>query len=199
MHSHSLPLSASLALVTVLGAGCTETTTISPVTTGGWFNGKVVTFVYDRNFFCAEPPSSGADSRCEAVEDAITQPRTGTIPELYVMVPLFTPLPAASTLQCPTAGTCITHPTTIDLSRIFGAGTADAVLPAHSHIVDDDLGGAFDWWGIEIIGVKDSATWSRIVAARSIDSVRVLQAADPGQAKITTDIGTNSFLFFAVK
>jgi len=118
---------------------------------------------------------------------------------LYVMVPLFTPLPAASTLQCPTAGTCITHPTTIDLSRIFGAGTANAVLPAHSHIVDDDLGGAFDWWGIEIIGVKDSATWSRIVAARSIDTVRVLQAADPGQAKITTDIGTNSFLFFAVK
>ncbi len=42
-------------------------------------------------------------------------------------------------------------------------------------------------------------TWSRIVAARSIDTVRVLQAADPGQAKITTDIGTNSFLFFAVK
>lgn len=162
-------------------------------TTGGWYDGRTVTFKYPKGFFCAEPPTSGATSNCELGAEASRQPRPGAnIPVLYVMTPIGF-RPAESTLQCPVVGSCITPPSTIDLSRVFGAGTENAALPAHSHIVDVAKGG---WWEIEVIGVTSPETWSRVVAAKSLDGVRELQAAGEG---ITGDIPTNLFLFFNVQ
>src|SRR5206468_54612 len=62
-------------------------------TTEGWFNGKTVTFLYPRPYFCGQPPSSGAASGCEVGADAQTAPiGNPDIPELWVVVPLgFTP------------------------------------------------------------------------------------------------------------
>ncbi|MER3398747.1 MAG: hypothetical protein C4315_12330 [Chloroflexota bacterium] len=160
-------------------------------TTDGWFRGKTVTFFYNKPFFCAQPPTSGASSGCEVGADAKLVPRPGPIPTLYVLVPLgFSPDPA--TLQCPVAGNCINHPQTIDLSRIFGPSAANVLLPPHSHVVDESHGG---WWKIEVIGVTDLAAWNRIAAAKSLEAVRAEQAA----GKATPDIGTNLFLFFQVQ
>ena len=162
-------------------------------TTGGWYDGRTVTFQYPKGFFCKEPPSSGATSHCELGAEAQTPPRSGSnIPVLYVMTPIGF-RPAESTLQCPVVGSCINHPSTIDLSRVFGAGTENAALPAHSHIVDVAKGG---WWEIEVIGVTSPDVWAQVVAAKSLDGVRELQQAGVG---ITGDIPTNLFLFFNVQ
>ena len=58
--------------------------------TKGWFDGRTVTFHYTRNFFCQNPPSSGAATHCEAGNDYIRTP-SGTFDPLYVVVPLASP------------------------------------------------------------------------------------------------------------
>ncbi|HUQ84772.1 MAG TPA: hypothetical protein VM077_00465 [Candidatus Limnocylindrales bacterium] len=175
------------------GRGRTRTTTTG--FTDGWFDGKTVKFFYSKfKFFCKEPPTSGADSNCEAGAEPQSKPRGGDIPKLYVMTPLGF-RPAENTLQCPTVGNCINHPMTIDVSRVLGAGTENLPLPAHSHIVDEDTNG---WWELEVVGVKDQATWDKVVAGKSLDTVRALQADTANADKITGDIPTNSFLFFDV-
>jgi hypothetical protein len=162
-------------------------------TTGGWYDGKTVTFFYPKSFFCQEPPTTGADSQCELGAEAQVAPRAGVhIPVLYVMTPLGF-RPDEATLQCPVVGQCINHPSTIDVSRVFGPGTENFALPAHSHIVDVAKGG---WWEIEVIGVTDPAVWAQVVAGKDLATVRTLQAAGVG---ITGDIPTNLFLFFNVQ
>lgn len=169
--------------------------------TDGWQNGKTVSFFYSKNFFCAAPPSSGAPSGCEVGEDGSVDPRPGKIPVLYVMTPIGF-RPAEATLQCPVVGSCIDHPSTIDLSRVFGPSEADVPLPAHSHIIDSALpesqanGGQAGWWEIEVIGVTDPGVWDQIVAGKSLATVRALQARGAG---ITGDIRSNSYLFFDVR
>jgi hypothetical protein len=169
--------------------------------TDGWQNGKTVSFFYTKNFFCAAPPTSGAPSGCEIGEDGSVDPRPGKIPVLYVMTPIGFRPPDA-TLHCPIVGFCIDHPSTIDLSRVFGPSKADVPLPAHSHIIDSDLpesqanGGEAGWWEIEVIGVTDPAVWNQIVAGKSLATVRALQAQGNG---ITGDIRSNSYLFFDVR
>ncbi len=158
--------------------------------TGGWYDGRDVDFFYNKDFFCKEPPVSGADSNCIVGVEPVTAPRGGNIPVLYVMTPLFSPLPAD--LQCPTAGNCINHPSTLDLSPIFGTGAENVALPPHSHIVDVDQGG---WWEIEVVGVTDPAVWARIAEGKDLATVRELQAAGVG---ITGDIPSNLYLFFDV-
>src|SRR5439155_1327689 len=127
--------------------------------------------------------------------DGTADPRPGNIPTLFVMTPIGF-RPAEATLQCPIVGHCINHPSTIDLSRVFGAGTENAPLPAHSHIVDQAEG---NWWELDVVGVKDRATWDQIVAGKNLPTVQPLQAADPSGAKITGDIPTNVYLFFDVR
>jgi hypothetical protein len=161
--------------------------------TDGWFNGTTVKFFYTKEFFCAQPPTSGAPSQCEVGEDGTVDPRPGRIPTLYVMTPLGF-RPDVSTLQCPIVGSCINHPSTIDLSRVFGPGFADVLLPAHSHIIDERRAG---WWELEVIGVKVPAVWDQIVAGKSLATVRALQASNP--SGITGDIPTNTYLFFDVQ
>jgi hypothetical protein len=160
-------------------------------TTEGWFNGKTVTFLYPRPYFCAEPPSSGADSGCEVGADAQTAPiGYPDVPELWVVVPLgFTP--PEGTLQCPVAGDCINHPHDIDLSRVFGVGAEDVPLPAHSHVIDDLQGG---WWKTFVVGVTTQEAWNRIVAGKDLATVRELQK----EGLATGDIPSNLFIFFNV-
>jgi|SRR5579884_33565 len=168
--------------------------------TPGWFNGKTVQFFYHtNNFFCRTPVEDGravgSTSGCEVGSDGTVDPRLGPIPTLFVMTPLGF-RPDVSTLHCPVVGNCINHPSTIDLSRLFGPTTANAPLPAHSHIVAQ---AGQNWWELKVIGVKDLATWNQIVAGKSLATVRALQAADPSQTHITADTFTNTYLFFEVK
>jgi len=159
--------------------------------TDGWFKGRTVTFFYhNKNFYCKTLSASGAKSQCELGTAAQKMPNSNDINPLYVMVPLgFTP----SGLQCPDAGNCINHPHTIDLSAVFGKGTENAKLPAHSHIIDDPTPG---WWDVVVIGVKSEADWDKIAAGKDLATVRGLQQSDP--TNVTADIPTNTFLFFDV-
>ena len=223
----SLAASAALALATFGAAACADDATapVQPLadqtalaakagahtgahtgahmgadvgTTGGWEDGKTVTFFYNKPFFCAQPPASGATSGCSLNVEPETAPRGGPIPVLYVMTPLGF-RPDESTLQCPVVGSCINHPSTIDLSRVFGAGTENALLPAHSHIIGEEDGArnpSAGWWEIEVIGVTDPAVWNQIAAGKSLATVRALQKAGVG---ITPDLPTNLFLFFGVR
>ncbi len=165
-------------------------------TTDGWSDGKTVTFHYNKPFFCAAPPASGASSACELGAEPTVAPRGGSIPVLYVTVPLgFTP--AMNTLQCPTAGQCINHPSTIDLSRVFGPGTENALLPPHSHVIGDESGASranAGWWEIEVVGITSQAAWNQLVAGKSLPTLRTLQSGSGA----TGDIPTNLYLFFSV-
>lgn len=165
--------------------------------TGGWADGKTVTFHYNKPFFCAPGSTSAATSGCILGEEPSSQPRGGKIPVLYVMGPLLAGVDPA-TLQCPTAGQCINHPSTIDLSPVFGSGTQNALLPPHSHIVGDDdttrQGANAGWWEIEVIGAPTPEAWNAIVEGKSLRTARALRA----QNKLTGDIPTNLFLFFSV-
>jgi hypothetical protein len=164
-------------------------------TTKGWYAGRTVTFRYTRNFFCRTPPASRASSRCEAGVNYTQTPAPGFDP-LYVVVPLgFTP--PRSTLQCPVAGRCIDHPSTIDLTSVLGRGTGNALLPPHSHIVGTANGGQYEWWNVYVVGVSSRTAWNQIVAGRSAATLQRLQRTR--HSGVTGNIGSNLFLFFAVQ
>lgn len=175
----------------------TDTTILG--STPGWFNGDVVTFDYTAPFQCTNPPSAGSASHCElGAEPDSSPPAKTAIPVLYVMVPIGF-RPPDSTLHCPVAGNCITHPHDVDNSRVFGPGTETTPLPPHSHIVIDAMNHVTTPWVLEVIGVKDEATWDNIAATQNLAQVRLLQLNDPENLHITDDIETNIFLFFRVR
>jgi hypothetical protein len=176
-------------------AGMTSGTAGQVGNTKGWYHGRTVTFHYTRNYFCRTPPASGASSKCEAGTDYSRAPAHSFDP-LYVVVPLgFTP--PKYTLQCPTAGKCIDHPHTIDLSAVLGSGTSDALLPPHSHVVATANGGAPEWWNVDVVGVKSAKAWDKIEDHRSIRELEWLQKND--SQDVTGNITTNLFLYFAVQ
>jgi hypothetical protein len=176
-------------------AGMTASSNGRTGTTKGWYDGHTVTFRYTRNFFCKTPPASGATSKCEAGAD-YTQTPARTFDPLYVVVPLgFTP--PTSTLQCPVAGHCIDHPSTIDLSAVLGSGTSDVLLPAHSHIVATANKQQAEWWNVDVVAVKNLSSWDKIVRAKSDRELEYLQKND--SKEVTGNITTNLFLYFAVK
>ena len=103
--------------------------------TDGWFDGRTVQFFYHKPFFCRTPVEDGqpvgSTSDCEVGSDGTVDPRPGNIPVLYVMIPLGF-RPDASTLHCPIVGQCISHPSTIDLSRLVGTlrhGQGEMLVP----------------------------------------------------------------------
>jgi hypothetical protein len=162
--------------------------------TNGWYNGHTVRFFYSKNFSCAAPPASKASSKCEAGAD-YTQTPASTFDPLYVVVPLgFTP--PKSTLQCPVAGHCIDHPSTIDLSAVLGAGTSNLPLPAHSHVVATANSHQSEWWNVDVVGVKSPKAWDKIVWAKSDRELQYLQRTD--SKDVTGNITTNLFLYFSV-
>jgi hypothetical protein len=163
-------------------------------TTQGWLHGKTVKFVYTKNFFCKEPPSSAAGSHCEVGANYNAIPAKDFDP-LYVVVPIgFTP--SSSTLQCPTAGSCVDHPHRVDLSRVFGSGTEDALLPPHSHIVTTAASHDGEWWNVDVVGVTSQHAWNRIVDHKSYRTIRHMRAN--GNSHVTDNITSNLFLFFRV-
>lgn len=191
-------LALSSVLASPVNAGHQSSAGADKGFTGGWYDGRTVEFFYNKDFFCSEPPASGADSGCIVGAEPVTPPRGGNIPVLYVMTPLgFTP----ADLQCPVAGDCINHPSDIDttpinsvLDAVFGADVPNVIaLPPHSHIVDVVRGG---WWEIEVIGVTDEGIWDQIAEAKDLDTVRELQDEGFG---ITGDIPSNLYLFFGVR
>lgn len=203
----------SLAIALIGVAGCGKDSTTSPSSsaspspspaavlgsTPSWFDGDEVTLDYTKQFECKSPPSAASASSCEMGDEPQSEPQKDTeIPVLYVMTPLGF-RPDEGTLHCPNVGNCVAHPSTIDLSRVFGAGTANAPLPAHSHIIIDMDNHRDGPWEVEVIGVKDPATWDRIAATRNLSEVRELQLDDPDEERITDDISTNLFLFFKVR
>jgi hypothetical protein len=162
--------------------------------TEAWLNGQTVDLEYSHDFFCQQPPSSGADSQCEVGAGVQVNPPSGpVVSPIRTVVPQgFTP--PESTLQCPQAGNCIDHPHTIDLSRLFGSSSSNVALPPHSHILVDDESFQSAWWPIVVVGVKNLGAWNKIVDAKSESAVQACQAA----GKCTPDIPSNSFLFFQV-
>lgn len=162
--------------------------------TNGWYDGHTVKFFYSKNYSCQTPPASGASSRCEAGSDYTQTPAT-TFDPLYVVVPLgFTP--PTSTLQCPVAGKCIDHPSTIDLSAVLGKGTSNLALPPHSHVVATSNSHQGEWWNVDVVGVKSLKAWNKIVWAKSDRELQYLQRAD--SKDVTGNITTNLFLYFSV-
>lgn len=169
-------------------------------TTAGWLKGQAVTFFYNQQFDCVLPAdaqftdevitSTAATSNCVLAAEATRPPRGGNDPVVYVTVPLFENTDGI-TLHCPVSGDCINHPSTIDLSRVFGAGTENAALPAHSHVVDVRRGG---WWKIEVNGVTTREAWDAIESKKSLAEIRNQQAL----GTVTPDLDTNLFLFFNV-
>jgi len=145
--------------------------------TNGWYDGHTVRFYYTKNFFCANPPASKASSSCEAGSNYTQTPASNFDP-LYVMVPLgFTP--PTGTLQCPVAGKCIDHPSTIDLSAVLGQGTSDLALPAHSHIVATNNSGQSEWWNVDVVGVTSLRAWDRSSGPRATGSCSTCSAPTP--------------------
>ncbi len=162
--------------------------------TRGWLSGRTVRFQYTKNFACATPPASKASTKCEAGAD-YTQTPSRTFDPLYVVVPLgFTP--KRSTLQCPVAGRCIDHPSTIDLSAVLGKGTSNLKLPPHSHIVATANSGQPEWWNVVVVGVSSRSSWDKIVHGRSDRALMKLQRN--AHSGVTGNIVTNLFLYFSV-
>lgn len=160
----------------------------------GWFAGHTSLLHYTKNYFCRVPPSSRASSNCEAGASFQKKPSNQFDP-LYVIVPIgFTP--REQTLQCPVAGNCVDHPHTIDLTRVLGAGTGNALLPAHSHIVTTAFNNKPEYWDVIVVGVTKSSSWYKIVQGKDLSTVRMLQK-DKSNG-VTPFIPTNLFLFFSV-
>src|SRR2546427_4471855 len=105
--------------------------------TDAWFGGGTVQLEYSHRFFCAEASEKSGSSECEAGEAAQTHPPSGPgVSNVYLLIPVeFSP--PESTLHCPVRGPGIHPPPTIDVSRLVGSRGEDAILPAHSLVIED--------------------------------------------------------------
>ena len=150
--------------------------------TASWYDGQVVQLDYTQPFQCKNPPTAQSASGCEVGAQAVTPPDTGSIPILWVLVPLFSPAPDSNTLQCPHSGMCVDHPSGLDLSTylssVFGAGAGKTPLPPHSHIITDIDQHVNDPWLVTVVGVLNDSSWNSIVEGQSLSRVRGLQATD---------------------
>jgi hypothetical protein len=84
----------------------------------------------------------------------------------------------------------------IDASRVAGPGATSIPGLPHSHVLSERRAG---WFKTVNIRVFNLSVWNQIVAAKSLDKVRELQA-DPavgGAGLISRDTPTNIFFFIA--
>ncbi|MEA2551289.1 MAG: hypothetical protein QOE25_1058 [Actinomycetota bacterium] len=158
--------------------------------THAWFNGRSVNLEYSHQFFCAQPPSSEAESGCEAGTVALTPPPSGpVVSNLYVLVPMGFTAPAA-TVQCGTR--CIDQPNTLDMESL--GGNDNATFPQRSFVIEDKESFQSTWWPVVVVGVKNIDAWNTIAAAKTIDSVDACQAS----GGCMTEADTTAFVFFQV-
>ena len=143
--------------------------------------------------YCAYPPSSSADSKCEIGAPAEVPPRSGNIPTIYAIAAAgFTP--PAGTASCLAGTPCLNHPKMIDLSRIGGPPSAPPA--SHSHILNAHGG----WFHTVNIRVFSPAAWNEIAQAKSLAKVRELQGNNPRAGTpgvISADTDTNIYFFIA--
>lgn len=160
----------------------------------GWIDGEDAQLYYTRSYYCAEPPSSAAQSNCELGAAGEVPPRPGPIPTIYAIAAVgFRPDP--STVACPAGTPCLNHPAMIDASRVGGSPTASP--PSHSHILSQRAGG---WFNTVNIRVFSLAAWNEIAAAKTLDKVRELQGGNPAvgvPGVISADTPTNIYFFIA--
>jgi hypothetical protein len=168
--------------------------------TKDYYDGSTLDALYTEDYWCDKTVMSGAASGCEAGAKYNSLPpgvaSTNDVDPLWIPVPLFSPAPPT---QCPSTG-CIDHPMTIDLSRLASALGApasklkDVPVPAHDHILNTRNNDQPEWWPVVVVGVTNRGAWDKIVSAKSLTEVRVLQKEkDSG---VTGDIPTNLFLWF---
>lgn len=156
---------------------------------GAWLDGKRVELRYTRSFFCENPPASIAPTGCEIGALPEDFPRGGRIPTIYALAPVgFTPSDP-TTIHCQG---CANHPMMIDITRLH-LPISIANSPPHSHIITSAQAG---WHRTVNIRVLNSAIWNQIAASPSLETVRLLQAANP--TLISQDLPTNIFFFFQV-
>lgn len=163
----------------------------------GWLDGEDVSLFYTKSFFCAEPPASGAATGCVLGAEAEVFPHPGPIPTIYAVAPVgFAPDPA--TLSCRAGTPCMNHPAMLDASRVAGPGATNVPGLPHSHVIGERRGG---WWRTVNVRVFNANVWNEIVAAKSLEKIRELQA-DPavgGAGLISADTPTNIFFFISVQ
>jgi hypothetical protein len=162
--------------------------------TNAWFGGTTVQLEYTHTYFCAEPPISLAASGCEAGRKSHTDPPSGAVvSDVYAVVPMGFH-PPARTLHCPVNGRCVDSPDRIDLSRLLGSGSSNAVFAAHSLVIEEDESFQSTWWPLVVVGVKSLRAWNKIVAAKDIESVDACQEA----GHCVEEAHTNAYIFFQV-
>jgi len=160
--------------------------------TDAWFGGQTVQLEYSHQFFCARPPKSTGPTGCEVGDAGTTLPPSGpVVSNVYLIVPVGFAPPDA-TLHCPIPGQCIDNPHTMDLSRIGGGH--NAILPAHSIVIEDAEAFQSTWWPVVLVRVKNLDAWNAIAAAKTIDAVDECQA----NGGCFAEEDSNAFLFFQV-
>lgn len=81
----------------------------------------------------------------------------------------------------------------IDVTRLDLPGVSTVSRDPHSHIIKSRQAG---WHRTVNIRVLNSSVWDQIAASPTLETVRQMQAAHPGQ--ISGDNPTNIFFFFEV-
>jgi len=158
---------------------------------GAWLDGEAVQLRYTRSFYCEEPPESIAPTECEIGAAPENFPRQGLMPKIYAIAPVgFTPSDI-NTVHCSASAPCANHPPMIDVTRLNIPGVSIGMRPPHSHVIASRQAG---WHQTVNIRVLSSSVWNAIVASPSLETVRQLQATNPGL--ISPDIPTNIFFFF---
>lgn len=176
--------------------------------TGAYYKGTRVDFTYTRGYYCDTSVRSTASSKCEAGATFKKAPSKQFDP-LYITVPLGFSQPM-NMIDCPSHLVCVSHPGTIDLSRLEPAlkplypSLTDAQLraalrnypvPEHDHFITDTNNGKGEWWDVKVVGVKSRTTFNDIRAHKSYGYIHHL--IKNHNKNVTGVIPTNLFLYFA--
>lgn len=113
-------------------------------------------------------------------------------------------------IQCPLAGNCIDHPTTIDLSALYptlqklnavppGVTSAsdldNAPLTPHSHVIYNRNNDLPEWWNVVVVPVTSQAGFNSVIATTDASQLQTL-ASDSTSGVAAAGVPTNVFLYF---
>jgi len=199
-------LAAAVAALGTAGASAAQTTSGPDVTmtahgrgvdgfgkTDNFDAGRLTNDAYTHGFYCDTTIAAKSTTGCE-VGTAFKVPPAKNFDPLYITVPLGFSVPPMQ-MQCPNGLVCIDHPPTIDLSAI--GGPTNAMTPGHDHFTTTRNMGMPEWWDVQVIGVKNAATYRAIAQHGSFAYIESL--IDKHDPNVTPPIPTNLFLYFAVE